>query len=67
MLHGVIQFNVGFEIKIVSGQKYRIASEVTLNTLSQNITPDLIIIPYQKIDLSGYCPTKYDIPPLTVT
>ena len=66
LLHGIIQSNDGFEIKIASGQKYRIASEVTLDTLPRDLTPDLIVLPYQKIDLSGECPAKYGIPPLTV-
>jgi Uma2 family endonuclease len=64
LIHGIIQANIGFELKTAYGQKYLIASEVTLDTVPKGSTPDLIILPNQKVNLSGEVPAKYAIPPL---
>ena len=64
LIHGIVQANIGFELKTAYRQKYLIASEVTLDTLPKGFTPDLIILPNQKINLSGEVPAKYKIPPL---
>jgi Uma2 family endonuclease len=64
LIHGIVQANIGFELKTAYRQKYLIASEVTLDTLPKGSTPDLIILPNQKVNLSGEVPAKYAIPPL---
>jgi Uma2 family endonuclease len=64
LIHGIVQANIGFELKTAYRQKYLIASEVTLDTLPKGSTPDLIILPNQKVNLSGEVPAKYAIHPL---
>jgi Uma2 family endonuclease len=64
LIHGIVQANIGFELKTTYRQKYLIASEVTLDTLPKGSTPDLIVLPNQIVNLSGEVPAKYAIPPL---
>ena len=45
LTHGAIQANLVFELKTAYRTKYRIASEVTLATLPDATTPDVVIYP----------------------
>jgi hypothetical protein len=44
LIHGAIQFNIGFELKTKYPNQYRIASEVTLDTKPDGSTPDWFCI-----------------------
>ncbi len=65
LIHGIVQANIGFELKANYRQKYLFASEVTLDTTPKGSTPDLIILQNQKVNLSGEVPARLSTPPLT--
>ena len=46
LIHGAIQANLGFELKLNYGKLYRIASEVLLDTKPLGSTPYLILYPF---------------------
>ncbi len=64
LTHGIIQANIGFELKIMYQKKYRIASEVTLDTLPKGSTPDLIILPNRPLDFTKEIPARLSEAPL---
>ncbi|WP_373512468.1 Uma2 family endonuclease [Persicitalea sp.] len=65
LIHGAIQFNVGFELKIKYPDRFRIASEVTLDTKPDGSTPDLVLYPAMPLDFKDD-PARRSDPPLLV-
>jgi Uma2 family endonuclease len=65
LLHGAIQFNIGFEVKIKYPNQFRIASEVLLDTQPVGSTPDLILYPARPLDFD-YDPSRRPDAPLLV-
>ncbi len=47
LIHGAIQANLGFELKLAYPTQFRFASEVTLATKPSDSTPYLILFPQQ--------------------
>lgn len=66
LLHGAIQANLGFELKLNYRDKFRIASEVTLNTQPLGSTPDLIVYPHQALDFKNDPSRREDAPLLVI-
>lgn len=66
LLHGAIQFNIGFTLKTAYPNQYRFASEVTLNTQPLGSTPDLIVYPQQALDFKNDPSRREDAPLLTI-
>lgn len=65
LVHGAIQFNIGFQIKVNYPNRFRIASEVSLATKPAGSTPDLVLYPAASLDFK-YDPAKRADPPLLV-
>jgi Uma2 family endonuclease len=66
LLQGAIQANLGFELKLNYRNKYRIASEVTLNTQPMGSTPDLIVYPQQALEFKNDPSRREDAPLLAI-
>ncbi len=66
LIHGAIQFNIGFELKIKYPNQFRIASEVTLDTQPYGSTPDLVLYPAGKLDFKNNPARRTDAPLLTI-
>ena len=66
LIHGAIQFNIGFEIKSNYPNQFRIASEVTLATKPDGSTPDLVLYPASELDYKNDPSRRTDAPLLTV-
>ena len=64
LIHGVIQGNIVFELKMRYRNEYHVASEVSLATLPDGTTPDVVIYPNFKLDYDNE-PAKRTDPPLT--
>ena len=63
LTHGAIQANLIFELKLNFRDQYRVASEVSLATLPQGSTPDIVL--YSKRSLNFVSETaKQTEPPL---
>lgn len=63
LTHGLIQMNIGFEIKSSYGKEYSVASEVSLATIPIGSTPDLVIYPKRNLNFINE-PAKQTEPPL---
>lgn len=66
LLHGAIQFNIGFEIKVSYPNQFRIASEVLLDTQPTGSTPDLVLYPAIPLDFKNDPSRRTDAPLLVV-
>ncbi|MDZ7935322.1 MAG: Uma2 family endonuclease [Emticicia sp.] len=66
LIHGAIQFNLGFEIKSNYTDKFRIASEVTLATQPNGSVPDLVLYPKQALDYKNDPSKREDAPLLAI-
>lgn len=66
LIHGAIQFNIGFELKTKYPNQYRIASEVTLDTKPDGSTPDLVLYPMSELDYRNDPSRRTDAPLLTI-
>lgn len=66
LIHGAIQFNIGFEIKSNYPNQFRIASEVTLATKPDGSTPDLVLYPAGALDFKNDPSKRTDPPLLTI-
>ena len=66
LLHGAIQFNLGFILKTAYPNQYGFASEVTLNTQPLGSTPDLIVYPQQALDFKNNPSRREDAPLLAI-
>lgn len=66
LLHGAIQFNVGFELKVQYPNRFRIASEVLLDTQPIGSTPDLVLYPATPLDFKNDPSRRTDAPLLVV-
>ncbi len=53
LIHGAIQANLGFELKLAYPTQFRFASEVTLDTKPLGSTPDLVVYPQQPLDFKN--------------
>jgi Uma2 family endonuclease len=65
LLHGAIQTNVMFELRLNYGSRFRIASEVLLDTQPIGSTPDVIAYPARPLDFD-YDPSRRPDAPLLV-
>lgn len=63
-IHGAIQANLSFELKLRYRDSHRIMSEVSLATQPDGTTPDVVIYPNFKLDYINE-PAKRTDPPLT--
>ncbi len=52
-IHGSIEANLIFELRMLYGQKFRLACEVTLATKPNASTPDVLILPPSQLDFSN--------------
>lgn len=66
LIHGAIQANLTFEIKLNYGKQFRIASEVTLDTQPDGSTPDLVLYPAGPLDFKNNPARRTDAPLLTI-
>lgn len=66
LIHGAIQFNIGFEIKTNYGNQFRIVNEVLLDTKPLGSTPDVILYPQQPLDYKNDPSRRTDAPLLAV-
>jgi Uma2 family endonuclease len=66
LIHGAIQANVMFELKLNFGKKYRIASEVTLATKPDGSTPDIVLYPAGDLDYNNDPSRRTDAPLLSI-
>lgn len=66
LLHGAIQFNIGFELKIAYPNRFRIASEVLLDTKPVGSTPDVVLYPLTELDFKHDPSRRSDAPLLVV-
>jgi hypothetical protein len=64
LVHGVIQGNIVFELKLRYRADYTIGSEVSLATKPDGTTPDVVIYPTMRLDYQ-HEPTKRTDAPLT--
>jgi Uma2 family endonuclease len=63
LIHGSIQFNIGFELKTKYPNQFRIANEVLLATQPDGSTPDIIVYPARSLDFQND-PSRRTDPPL---
>lgn len=66
LIHGAIQTNISFEIKLNYRTRFRVASEVLLDTQPQGSTPDVIVYPLAALDYKNDPSRRTDAPLLTV-
>lgn len=66
LIHGAIQFNIGFELKTRYPGQFRIASEVTLDTKPDGSTPDLVLYPAGALDYKNDPSRRTDAPLLAI-
>ena len=64
LIHGIIQANLSFELKMRYRADYHIASEVSLATTPDGTTPDVVVYPHFKLSYENE-PAKRIDPPLT--
>ena len=65
-IHGAIQSNLIFELRIKYQEKLRILSEVTLATQPNGSTPDLILYPQKPLDYKNDPAKREDAPLLAI-
>jgi Uma2 family endonuclease len=66
LIHGAIQFNLGFELKTKNSNRFRFASEVLLDTKPLGSTPDLILYPLKQLDYRNDPSRREDAPLLAI-
>ena len=66
LTHGAIQLNLGYELKSKYGSLFRIASEVSLATLPDGTTPDLVIYPKKQLNFVNEIAKQTEAPLLTI-
>lgn len=66
LIHGAIQFNLGFEIKSNYRDKFRLASEVALATQPNGSTPDVVVYEKQALDYKNDPARREDAPLLVI-
>ena len=66
LIHGAIQFNIGFLLRLTYPNLFRIASEVTLATQPDGSTPDLVLYPFGALDFKNDPSRRTDAPLLVV-
>ena len=66
LIHGAIQFNIGFELKSKYPNQFRIANEVTLATKPDGSTPDLVLYSARALDFKNDPSRQTEAPLLTV-
>ena len=64
-IHGVIQLDLGFLLKLNYQKKYQISSEVSLET-TPSATPDLCIFPKKKLSLKTVKAKEEEAPITTI-
>ncbi|WP_223654027.1 hypothetical protein [Hymenobacter psoromatis] len=65
MIHGLVQANLIFELKLRHRTEFRIASEVALATLPVGTTPDVVGFPASALDFENR-PARNPTPPTSV-
>lgn len=66
LIHGAIQANIGFELKLHYRNEFRVASEVLLDTKPLGSTPDIILYPQKPLDYRNDPARREDAPLLAV-
>jgi len=66
LIHGAVQFNLGFELKTKNPNRFRFASEVLLDTKPVGSTPDLILYPSKPLDYRNDPSRREDAPLLAI-
>lgn len=66
LIHGAIQANLTFELKLNYGNQFRIVSEVTLDTKPDGSTPDLVLYPASALDFKNDPSRRTDAPLLCI-
>jgi Uma2 family endonuclease len=66
LIHGSIQFNIGFELKSKYPKQFRIANEVSLATQPDWSTPDVVLYPNSKLDFDNDPARRTDAPLLSI-
>jgi Uma2 family endonuclease len=66
LIHGSLQANLIIQIAIAYPNQFRIASEVTLDTVPTGSTPDLVLYPMGEMDYKNDPSRRPDAPLLTV-
>ncbi len=64
--HGAIQANLIFELKLQLRERYRVVSEVSLATLPDGTTPDVLLYPIFDLDFIAEPAKRSDAPLLCV-
>lgn len=65
-IHGAIQMNLGAELYLRYRQSYRILSELSLATVPDGTTPDLVIYPFFALDFDNRIAKRSDPPLLCI-
>ena len=66
LLHGAIQSNLVFEIRLKYQNQFRVASEVLLDTQPNGSTPDVILYPFEDLDFKNDPSRRKDAPLLSI-
>jgi Uma2 family endonuclease len=66
LLHGAIQSNLVFEIRLKYQNQFRVASEVLLDTQPYGSTPDVILYPFGDLDYQNDPSRRTDAPLLSI-
>jgi Uma2 family endonuclease len=66
LLHGAIQSNLVFEIRLKYQNQFRVASEVLLDTQPFGSTPDVILYPSGDLDFQNDPSRRKDAPLLSI-
>ena len=66
LIHGAIQANLTFELKLNYGAQFRVASEVLLDTQPTGSTPDVVLYPLAALDFKHDPSRRTDAPLLTI-
>jgi Uma2 family endonuclease len=61
-VHGSIQANLSFELKLRYRETYRIMSEVSLATTPDGTTPDVVVYPVFQLDYENEPAKRFDAP-----
>jgi len=66
LIHGAIQANLSFELKLNYRTRFRVASEVLLDTQPTGGTPDVVLYPFAALDYKHDPSRRTDAPLLTI-
>jgi len=66
LIHGAIQANLVFEIRVKYPNQFRVASEVLLATQPDGSTPDVILYPFENLDFQNDPSRRQDAPLLSI-